>query len=88
MNRYKISGKFCCRVIKYTFLLLLQILAKKKEKYEILQEKLCLVEDLFSRIQVRLKEVESTLKSVTAAMNQKQFKVSGNISISILILCS
>ena len=67
--------------------LLLQILAEKKQKYKILQENLCLVEDLTSRFQVRLKEVESAFKSVTAAMNQKQFqkaKVSGNISISMI----
>ena len=62
--------------------LLLQILAEKKQKYKILQEKLCLVEDLTSRFQVRLKEVESALKSVSAAVNQKQVqkaKVSGNV---------
>ena len=69
-------------MMKYTSLLFLQILAKKKEKYEILKEKLCLMEDLFSRFQVRLKEVESALKSVSAAVNQKQVqkaKVSGNV---------
>ncbi len=65
------------------------MLAKKKEKYEILQEKLYLMENLFSRFQVRLEKVENTLnkcKSSTAAVDQKQFqkaKVSGNIPINI-----
>ena len=65
--------------MKYTslVLLLLQTLAEKKEKYEILKEKLCSMEAQFRRFQVRLEKVEDSLnkcKSLTATMDQKQFQ--------------
>ena len=76
--------------MKYTYsLLLLQTLAEKKEKYEILKEKLCLMETQFTRFQVWLEKVEGSLnkcKSLTAAVDQKQFqkvKVSGKIKYYI-----
>lgn len=66
--------------MKYTYsLLLLQTLAEKKEKYEILEEKLYSMETHFRRFQVWLKKVEGSLnkcKSLTAVVDQKQFEVS------------
>ncbi len=57
-------------------------------QYETLKQSTakCISILLFRRFQVRLEKVENTLKSSTAAVDQKQFqkaKVSGNIPINI-----
>ena len=74
--------------MKYTYsLLLLQTLAEKKEKYEILKGKICLMEAQFQRFQVWLEKVEGSLnkrKSLTAAVDQKLFQ---KAKVSRKLLC-